>query len=189
MLDKTKIYDLSGVTERQWQDLKWYLGRENLSIGVKTKPIDFLPVNLKLEFSPNNSGKWERVLLDGILEDKEVVRLPVERIPELHRRVFRLKQQGGDNIIRDFHLYYDLKAKVGGQVTEQILPYKVEVTFLEISNWGDEIFVILIDKELKTYTITADEYERLMAEQKSYELTLYSPIEVIGNKRKFIKSL
>ncbi|MGL4582316.1 MAG: hypothetical protein ACRCVU_04980 [Flavobacterium sp.] len=189
MLDRTKIYDLSGITENQWQDLKWYLGRDNLSIGVKTKPLNFFHLNLKLGFSVNDGGKWVRIDDSQILEGQEVVPLPVERIPELHRKVLRLIQHGGDNVTRDCHLYYDLKAKAAGQVTEQELPFRVEVTFLEISNWGDEIFVTLIDKELKTYTISVEEYERLMAEQKSYTLTLYSPIEVIGKKRKFIKSL
>lgn len=189
MLDRTKIYDLSGITENQWQDLKWYLGRENLSVGVKTKPLNFFHLNLKLGFSVNDGGKWVRIDDSQILEGQEVVPLPVERVPELDRRVFRLKQTGGDNITRDCHLYYDIKAGATGKVTVQELPYEVEVTFLQISTWDDEVFVTLIDKVLKTYTVPVSEYERLMAEQKSYELTLYSPIEITGKKRKFIKSL
>lgn len=189
MLDKTKIYDLSGITESQWQDLKWYLGRENLSVGVKTKPLNFYHLNLKLGFSVNGGGKWERIDDSQILGGQEVVPLPVERIPELDRRVFRLKQTGGDNITRDCHLYYEIKAEAEGKVTVQELPYEVEVTFLQISTWDDEVFVTLIDKDLKTYTVPVSEYERLMAEQKRYELTLYSPIEISGKKRKFIKSL
>lgn len=188
MLDKTKIYSLKGITEKQWQDLKWYLGRDYLDLKVKSglhKVVHVLE-GLVLAF---RESKWELVKIDNIFPFKYADLIPVERVPELHRRVLRLIQHGGDNVTRDWHLYYDLKAKAVGQVTEQELPYKVEVTFLEISKWGDEIFVTLIDKDLKTYTISVEEYERLLKEQKSYVLTLYSPIEVIGKKRKIIKSL